>query len=47
MRRPRKGKEDVKKSKQLMRRLTDKGEKKREGKVLALLCELCVLCGFA
>jgi hypothetical protein len=39
--------EGVKKSKQLIRRLTDKGAKKHEGEVVAFLCELCVLCGFA
>jgi hypothetical protein len=39
--------EAVKKSKQLFRRLTDEGAKKHKVQVLAYLCELCVLCGFA
>jgi hypothetical protein len=37
----------MKKSKQLIRRPTDNGAKKREKEVLGFLCELCVLCGFA
>jgi hypothetical protein len=35
--------EGVKKSKQLIRRLTDEGGKKCKGEVLSLLCDLCVL----
>jgi len=37
----------VKKSKQLIRQLPDKGAKKREAEALGFLCELCVLCDFA
>jgi hypothetical protein len=39
--------EGVKESKQLIRRPTDEGAKKREAEILGFLCELCVLCGFA
>jgi hypothetical protein len=37
----------VKKSKQLIRRLADKGAKKRKGEALSLPCDLRVLCDFA
>jgi hypothetical protein len=39
--------EGVKKSKQLIRRLTDKGAKKRKVELLSFLCDFCVLCALA
>ena len=37
----------MKESRQLIRRLTDEGTKKREFEVPVFLCELSVLCDFA